>query len=109
MTTALNWLYATLLAAAICLGTAIGGPDDIQAEVDSALSTADAHANAARTARDVAHARALEAAHAAQAPRSEAEAYRTVNRVCRSLHAERALVLRTTDGDWVCRRMNASV
>lgn len=113
MTTALNWLYAALFAAAICLGTAISGPDDIQAEVDTALATvdatADAYAQAAQTARDVAYARALEAAHAAQAPASEAEAYRTVTRVCRSLHAERALVLRTTEGDWVCRRINATV
>lgn len=105
MTTALNWLYATLLAAAICLGTALG-PDDLDAETATALSVVDARAQAAI---DMAHVRALEAAHAAQAHTTEAEAYRVVTRVCKSLHAERALVLRTTEGDWVCRRINASV
>lgn len=28
----------------------------------------------------------------------------TITRICRSLHGERAIVLQTTDGDWVCRR-----
>lgn len=28
----------------------------------------------------------------------------TITRVCRSLHGERATLLQTTDGDWVCRR-----
>lgn len=28
----------------------------------------------------------------------------TITRVCRSLHGERALILQTTEGDWVCRR-----
>ncbi len=105
MSTALNWIHATLLAAAILAGTIVG-PDDLDAETATALSVADARAQAAI---DMAHVRVLEAAHAAQAPTTEAEAYTTVTRVCKSLHAERALVLRTTDGDWVCRRINTPV
>lgn len=60
------------------------GPSDIEAEAASQAAKADA----------------IE-----QAKLRSSEAYRVANRVCRSLHAERAQLLRLDSGEYVCRRL----
>lgn len=78
-----NWFEAALVAAFLLVVSAwVDGPDDIQAEADARAAYLDS----------------LKAA----ATMSEAE--RIATRVCRSLHAERALVLQLESGEFVCRR-----
>lgn len=74
-----NWFEAALVAAFLLVVSAVlDGPDEVQAAVDTELASRDA----------------------AKADERE----QIVWRVCRSLHAERAQVLETVDGDLVCRR-----
>ena len=78
-----NWFEAALVAAFLLVMSAwADGPDDIQAAADA----------------QAAHMDAIKAADAM----SEGE--RIATRVCRSLHAERALVLQLESGEYVCRR-----
>ena len=78
-----NWIAAALFAAFLLVTSAwLDGPDDVQAEADAKAAHVEAAASAA----------------------SVTEREKTIWRVCRSLHGERAQVLETTDGNLVCRR-----
>lgn len=79
-----NWIAAALFAAFLLgISAWIDGPDDVQAEADSKSAHVEAAASAANMT----------------------EREKTIWRVCRSLHGERAQVFETTDGDLVCRRI----
>ncbi len=84
MTHTPNYWPAALVAAFLFLGigAAMDGPSDTQ---DAQAQTE--WVNDAKRLAEI-----------------DTEQERTVTRVCRSLHGERAVVLQTTDGDWVCRR-----
>lgn len=79
----INWTAACIAAFSfLVLGGLLDGPS----ETEAARATASWKREAAR----------LELVE----NRQEA----TITRVCKSLHGQRALVLQTIDGDWVCRR-----
>lgn len=75
---------ATFAIGLLALSAYLDGPSDIEADAATQAAKADAIAQA-------------------QAER-QTEAWRVANRVCRSLHAERAKLMRLESGEYVCRR-----
>ncbi len=86
MTPIHNWALATTGAIALLvLGALLDGPDDLATDANMAAAKADALAQA-------------------RATHTQGGLEDAVRALCTDLHGNRAVVLRTQDGDLVCRR-----